>query len=153
MTISLSEPCLCKVQQVPGCIFSSLPFSYFSPRQPDCVPPIHVLAPFDFCFINTPLRQPLIPPCLSVVFLDFLYASHLSSVPSHSNSFSVKPVLCPFHCSLSALWFPAVSSRHQLTFSSVFGMTTNSGSRQPVSASSPKTFTASQPADSCCRLH
>lgn len=108
------------------------------PRQPDSVPPIHVLAPFDFCFINTPLRQPLIPSCLSVVFLDFLYASHLSSVPSHSNSFSVKPVLCPFHCSLSALWFPAVSSRHQLTFSSVFGMTTNSGSRQPVSASSPK---------------
>lgn len=89
----------------------------------------------------------LCPPCacgwltLTVAFLGFFYVSHLSQIP-FTHFCSIELVLCPFRCSLSALWFPAVSSRHQLTFSSVFRMTTNSGSRQPVSASSSKSLQA-----------
>lgn len=120
-----------------------------------CLPPVHlVFYPPDnqtgpllstsctFCLINTPLRRPLRCSCLawSLTRLSpFPLCLSLVFSPFSLNSFSVELVLCPFHCSLSALWFPAVYSRHQLTFSSVFRMTTNSGSSQPVSSFLSKT--------------
>lgn len=138
--IATGNPHLSEVQQVPACIFALLSFSFISPRQPDRVSPIHVLALFGFCFISTPLSRPLVLVAGLVCQLPFsVFLMPLACLESLSlNCFSIELVLCPFHCSLSALWFPAVSSRHQLTFSSVFRMTTNSSSRQPVSASSPK---------------
>lgn len=70
--------------------------------------------------------------------VSFMLLTYLETFSLHF--FSIELVPCPFCCSLSALWFPAVSSRHQLTFSSVFRMTTNLCSCQPFSASSPKPF-------------
>lgn len=106
-------------------------------------------------FINTPLKKgsPVLVAssfCQLPFSISFMLLTCLDSLSL--KSFPAELVLCPFYSSVSALWFPAVSSRHQLTFSSVFRMTTNSGSRQTVSVPLSN-LPASQLADSCCILH
>lgn len=135
MTQPIWNMCLLSATSAMATSFSPFHLVSLFLAQPFRVPPTHIPALFDFCFYYHNHRD-----SLSVTFFDFLYASFSSSTPHHSTPFAIEFVLRPLHCSPSALWFPAVSSWDQLTFASVFRMTTNSGSGQPVSASSPKPY-------------
>lgn len=128
LSLSEADSCLTLCSATGARVYPSLiGIQFYIPRQPDRVPPVHVLALFGFWFINTQpeIRLPLI--CLWLAhslscfplshFFFFFFASHFSWIPfTHLFFYRACPLSFPLLpvCSLVSCRLQQTPARFQL---------------------------------------